>query len=123
MRNNLLKFICTVLLFTVGTTVALAHTSAISTTPKTGAILSESPPAIEITFAEAARLTSVVVQQEGKPERKLSFTPNVSSTNFKTTDPALEPGKSQVRWIALSADGHVVKGVIALTVNPAAKTH
>src|SRR5687767_14881972 len=110
------KHLGALMLFALGASSALAHTSATSTTPKTGSILDASPPKIGITFKEAARLTSVVVHQEGKPDRKLTFTPNGSATEFSVADPALEPGKSEVRWIALSKDGHVVKGVIALTV-------
>jgi methionine-rich copper-binding protein CopC len=46
--------------------VVFAHTSAVSTSPKTGAILEQSPPSIEITFKDPVRITSVVVQQEVK---------------------------------------------------------
>lgn len=99
---------------------ALAHTSATGTTPKSGSVLDASPANIGITFKEAARLTSVVVHQEGKPERKLTFTPQGSATEFSIDNPALEPGKSEVRWTALSKDGHVVKGVIVLTVKKSA---
>jgi methionine-rich copper-binding protein CopC len=123
MLLNLVKFSWVVVMFVLGTAVALAHTSTASTTPKTGSVLDQSPLAIEITFKEAARLTSVVVHQEGKPERKLEFEPNTSAMTFKTDDPKLEEGKSEVRWIALSKDGHVVKGAIVLTVKAqAAKT-
>jgi methionine-rich copper-binding protein CopC len=118
------KYIATLMLFAFGTSLALAHTSATSTTPKSGSVLDASPPAITITFKEAARLTSAVVHQEGKPERKLTFAPNTAATEFKIDQPQLEPGKSEVHWTALSKDGHVVKGTIALTVKaPAAQTH
>jgi methionine-rich copper-binding protein CopC len=123
MLIKLANFFCAVVMFMLGTTVAFAHTSAASTTPKTGSVLDQSPPAIEITFKEAARLTSVVVHQEGKPERKLAFEPKTSGTTFKIANPKLAEGKSEVHWIALSRDGHVVKGVIVLSVKaPAAKT-
>ena len=101
--------------------VALAHTSAVGTTPKSGSILDKSPSTIEIRFKAPVRITSVVVHQEGKPERTLTASPNASSATFKIDNPQLEPGHSQVRWIALSQDGHVVKGVIDLTVKPAAQ--
>ncbi len=100
--------------------LALAHTAAISTSPKTGAVLDSSPAEITITFKEAARLTSVIVQQEGKPDRKLEFAPSTSAAEFKIANPQLEVGRSHVRWTALSKDGHVVKGLIDLTVKPVA---
>jgi methionine-rich copper-binding protein CopC len=124
MPINLTKAVWTLALFALGTAVASAHTSAASTTPKTGSMLDRSPPAIEITFKEAARLTSVIVQQQGKPERKLAFEPNNAATTFKIDSPKLDEGKSEVHWVALSRDGHVVKGMIVLTVKAsAAKTN
>lgn len=119
MRTNIFRLGYTLLLFALGIAIADAHTSA-TTTPKSGAVLSESPASIQIMFKEAARLTSVVVHQEGKPERKVTFTPSGSATTFNIANPMLEAGKSEVRWIALSTDGHVVKGVIVLTLKPAA---
>jgi copper resistance protein C len=112
--------------FTIGglmlgiASLAIAHTSAVSTNPKTGAVLTQSPPSIEITFKDPVRVTSVVVHQEGKPERKLEGGPKTSTATFKIDNPQLEPGRSQVRWIALSQDGHVIKGVIDLTIKPTA---
>jgi copper resistance protein C len=100
--------------------LALAHTSAVSTTPKSGSVLEQSPASIEITFKDPVRMTSVVVQHEGKPERKLESSPKASAATFKIENPQLEPGASKILWIALSQDGHVVKGVIDLTVKPAA---
>jgi methionine-rich copper-binding protein CopC len=61
-------------------------------------------------------LTSVVVRQTGKPDRKLSFAPSTSAKMFKIDDPRLEPGKNEVVWTALSADGHVIKGTIEITI-------
>jgi copper resistance protein C len=99
---------------------AFAHTSTISTNPKTGSVLEQSPPAVEITFKDAVRMTSVVAVQQGKPERKLESSPQASATVFTIAHPQLETGRNEIRWIALSKDGHVIKGVIELTVKPAA---
>ena len=102
------------------TSIALAHTAATGSNPKTGSILTASPPSIEVTFKGPVRMTSVVVQQDGKPERKLQSSPQAASATIKIENPQLEPGLSRVQWTALSQDGHVVKGVIDLTVKPAA---
>jgi|HigsolmetaAR201D_1030396.scaffolds.fasta_scaffold04084_4 methionine-rich copper-binding protein CopC len=96
--------------------LASAHTTATSTTPKSGSVLNESPPAIEITFKDAARLTAVVVHRAGEPERKLSFSPSTSAKTFTIDNPMLQPGRNEVRWTALSADGHVIKGTIEITI-------
>jgi len=119
MSTLLVKFAGACLLLGLGS-AALAHTAAVSTTPKTGSMLEQSPPSIEITFKDAVRITSVVVQQDGKPERKLESSPKASAATFKIDNPRLEPGLSHVHWIALSQDGHVIKGVIDLTVKAAA---
>ena len=102
------------------TSLASAHTTAVDSTPKSGAILDQSPPNIEITFKAPVRVTAVVVQQDGKPERRLASSPPASSATVKIENPQLEPGLSHIHWTALSQDGHVIKGVIDLTVKPAA---
>ena len=100
--------------------LAAAHTAAVGSNPKSGSFLDASPPSIEITFKAPVRVTAVVVQQDGKPERKLSSTPPTAATTIKIENPQLAPGLSHVLWTALSQDGHVVKGVIDLTVKPVA---
>lgn len=117
--STLAKGLSAILLIALAS-VANAHTAATGSTPKSGSILDASPPSIEITFKAPVRVTAVVVQQDGKPERKLSSTPQTAATSIKIENPQLEPGLSHVRWTALSQDGHVVKGVVELTVKPAA---
>ena len=118
MAKFLAALLCMSLSLALGP-AAHAHTAALSTSPKTGAILEHSPPTIEITFKDAVRLTSVVVEQEGKAERKLASSPQANATTFTIANPQLESGLSKVHWTALSHDGHVIKGVIELTVKPA----
>jgi copper resistance protein C len=122
MASNKLKSTWAVLVAACGASLALAHTTVTSTSPATGSQLDESPQVITITFKEAARLTAVVVAQEGKPDRKLTFTPENNATEFKIDTPRLDTGKSTVRWTALSKDGHAIKGAIVLTVKAPAKT-
>ena len=96
-----------------------AHTAVAGTNPKTGSVLDKSPPVIEINFEHPAHLTSVVLVQAGKPERKLSFTPGGGATSFKLPDPNLAAGRNEIRWKALSGDGHVVGGSLILVIRPA----
>lgn len=125
MSTQFFKYAGAYLILALCAPLVLAHTSAISTTPKSGSILEASPPTISITFKEAARLTSVsVANVEAKSQRKLTFSPNSSATEFKVEHPQLAPGKNVVSWAALSKDGHVVKGAIVLTVKaPANQTN
>lgn len=99
--------------------IAFAHTQTTSTTPKSGSVLEQSPPSIEITFKDAVRLTSVVVALKGQAERKLDSTPRETAKAFTIANPELKPGLNEVRWTALAKDGHVMKGVIELTIKPA----
>ena len=102
--------------------LSLAHTSA-TTSPKSGAVLTQSPPTIEIKFEHEASLTSVVVVEAGKPERKLEFSPKGSGKLFTVANANLANGRSEIQWKALSKDGHVVSGSIILVVNPAQKSN
>jgi copper resistance protein C len=117
--SNLVRWVGASLLLALAS-LASAHTAAVGSTPKSGSILERSPPSIEITFKAPVRVTAVVVQQDGKPERKLASSPQASSATITIENPQLEAGLSHIHWTALSQDGHVVKGVIDLTVKPAA---
>jgi methionine-rich copper-binding protein CopC len=102
--------------------LSIAHTAA-TTTPKSGTELTQSPPTIEIKFEHEASLTSVVVVEAGKPERKLEFAPKGSGKVFTVSNANLAAGRSEIQWKALSKDGHVVSGTIVLVINPAQKSN
>jgi methionine-rich copper-binding protein CopC len=97
---------------------AAAHTTVASSTPPSGSTLEQSPPVIELKFHGAINLTSVVVIDAGKAERKIDFTPHASATVFQLPNPQLARGKSEVKWTGLSKDGHVVSGSLAFEVKP-----
>jgi len=96
---------------------ALAHTTLQSTSPASGAVLVQSPSEVTLTFGEPTRLTSIVVVKAGR-ERRLSFTPSGSAMTFVVPAPALTTGRNELRWRALSRDGHPVEGAIILVVRP-----
>jgi methionine-rich copper-binding protein CopC len=97
-----------------------AHSTILSTSPQSGSVLDQSPPTIEFTFRDPVRLTSVVVVQNGKPDRKLEFEPSDSAATFKLHRPQLGPGHNKIQWKALSKDGHVISGSVILVIAPAA---
>jgi len=123
MAHCFAKLIATSFLLGLLATQAFAHTTVISTSPKSGSTLEQSPPSIEITFREPVRLTSVVAVEAGKPERKLEFTSTDSAARFKVNNPDLGPGRAEIQWRALSKDGHVISGSLIFVVQPAAKTN
>jgi copper resistance protein C len=100
-------------------TVAHAHSKLESAEPKSGSTLERSPASIEIRFRDAVRLTSVTLVS-GQDERMLSFAPKASARQFTVDAPALASGRNEVRWKALSRDGHVIEGVLVYQVASAA---
>jgi methionine-rich copper-binding protein CopC len=101
-------------------TPAFAHSTVKSTTPASGSVLPTSPAEIVVTFNEPAQVTSMVVVETGKPERKLEFMPSGKATTFMVHDPKLSNGRNEVKWKALSKDGHAISGSIIMVVKPGA---
>jgi methionine-rich copper-binding protein CopC len=97
---------------------AAAHTTLESSSPPSGATLEQSPPVIEMKFRHPINLTSVVVVDAGKGERKLEFTPHASAAVFKLTNPQLAAGRNELAWKGLSSDGHVVTGSLVFEIKP-----
>ena len=98
---------------------AIAHSTVKSTSPASGSILTASPEQISIEFNEPARLTAVVAASADGSERKLSFGPANAVNVFTIVAPQLAQGRNEVRWTALSKDGHPIKGTIIIVVKPA----
>ncbi len=100
---------------------ALAHSTVKSTVPASGAVVNRSPDSVFINFNEPARMTSVVVAETGKADRKLEFTPpSGSTTSFRIPAPDLGAGRNEIKWKALSKDGHPISGSIIIVVKAGA---
>ncbi len=97
-----------------------AHTTVESAKPPDEAVLERSPPAIEIKFKHAVQMTSIIVQEADKSERKLAFAPTTSSALITIDNPGLKVGRNEIRWKGLSKDGHVIDGTLAYVIKPAA---
>ncbi|MET0984223.1 MAG: copper resistance CopC family protein [Steroidobacteraceae bacterium] len=102
---------------------AFAHTSLTRTSPANGAVLDASPPVIEMTCRETVRLTSVVIVKPDRAQVTLAFTPEGSAASFTVKRPQLAPGRNEIRWKALSKDGHVISGTLLLTLELATAAH
>jgi methionine-rich copper-binding protein CopC len=97
---------------------AAAHTTLESSSPPSGATLEQSPSVIEMKFHHPINLTSVVVIDASKAERRIDFTPHASAAVFKVQNPQLGPGRNQIAWKGLSGDGHVVSGSLVFEIRP-----
>lgn len=99
----------------VPATSALAHTALKSASPASGSVLTQSPPVLTLTFLQPTRLTSLVLVTAAG-ERALPFKPGGSARTFSAARPGLARGRNEIRWRALSQDGHVVEGSIILVL-------
>lgn len=114
MISRLMPMTAAVLLAITGST-ALAHTTLQSSTPASGSVLTASPPALTLTFADPLQVTAItLVAASG--ERSLAFRPGGSARSFTVQRPRLELGRNEVRWRALSRDGHVMEGSIIIVL-------
>jgi copper resistance protein C len=95
---------------------AFAHSTVKSVTPASGSVLLASPAEIVITFNEPARMTSIVVDEPGAGERKLDAMPSGLATTFTLPAPKLGSGRNEIKWKALSKDGHPIQGSIIIVI-------
>jgi copper resistance protein C len=102
---------------------ANAHTTVESADPANGAVLEQSPPTIELKFKHAVQMTSIVVLEADKSERKLTFTPAAGTTLVTIDKPSLHNGRNEIRWKGLSKDGHVISGTLVYELKPAIASH
>jgi len=100
---------------------AIAHATVKNTIPASGSVVNRSPDNVFINFNEPARMTSVVVAEAGKGDRQLAFTPpSGSTTTVRIAAPALGAGRNEIKWKALSKDGHPISGSIIIEMKAGA---
>ena len=99
---------------------AEAHTTLRSSSPTSGSVLTQSPPEFSLTFAEPVRLTSLVLVT-ATGERSLRFTPSGSSATYTSARPGFSPGRNEIRWTALSQDGHVMEVSVLIVMRAPAR--
>ncbi len=105
-------------LVVAGSLPVFAHAKIASTTPIDGAEVAAGLSKIAISFTEPMRITVVkVVRSEGLAE--ISASNELPKAFGKSVDIDVEPletGDYTVNWIALSGDGHVMKGKFSFAV-------
>ena len=96
---------------------AAAHSPLISSSPADGDVLAAVPNAIEIKFRGTARLVRLTLTGAQSGEVTLSDEHLMVENHRHTVAlPAIAADEYEVRWRALSADGHLVKGSFSFTV-------
>ena len=96
---------------------AAAHSPLISSSPADGDVLAAVPNSIEIKFRGTARLVRLALTGAQSGEVTLSEEHLMVEKHRHTVAlPAIAADEYEVRWRALSADGHLVKGSFSFTV-------
>ena len=100
---------------------AQAHAHLEKSTPADGSTLAAAPAAVEMTFSEVARLTSLSIQRDQDPRQVIKELPAVADKTLRIALPTLTPGVYTLAWRVVAADGHVSSGAVHFTIS--ASTH
>lgn len=97
--------------------VVWAHTPLVSVAPAPGATVAVSPTTVELVFKQPAKLIKLGVSGvQGAPVALRGGSLMLQGAHHRVPLPALASGRHTVRWRAISADGHVIKGQWSFTV-------
>jgi copper transport protein len=113
---HLLTTIALVLLTTFSTTPAWAHAELLSSTPQSGAALSDAPAALTLRWSEVVPDGSVrVTLLASGQEVPVHLSSDVDTTTLHPLE-SLVPGEHVISWKVVSADGHLVSGLVPFRI-------
>jgi methionine-rich copper-binding protein CopC len=95
---------------------AMAHSPLSVSVPADGDILSAAPSELQLNFRGAAKLVKLSLSQDGTDIPIGDAHLMQMATRHVVALPAMSAGSFKVRWRALSADGHVIRGDFDFTV-------
>jgi methionine-rich copper-binding protein CopC len=103
------------LLLAAGSVQAHAHLK--QSTPAEGAVVTEAPAAIELTFSESARVTLVSIQKGQEPKQTLIAPTGAAAEHISVSVPKLVPESYTLSWRVVSEDdGHIMSGELHFKV-------
>jgi len=102
--------------------LAFAHAKLVKSDPAEGSTLKAAPTKFVLTFGEPAKLTTLTLQKNAEPAKKIGPLPTSASAEISVPAPKLEPGKYVLAWRVMGDDGHVLPGKLTFTVGPTAAT-
>jgi methionine-rich copper-binding protein CopC len=107
----------TAVVLVMAAAVVQAHAHLKQSTPAEGAIVSEMPAAIEMTFSESARVTAVSIQKDQEPKQTLKAPTGAAAEHISVAVPKLAPGSYTLTWRVVSDDdGHIMSGALHFKV-------
>ena len=96
---------------------ALAHAELVSSTPAAGAVLTEAPAEIVLTFDEAVVGNSSFQLLDASGATIASGAPDPAApTTMRADLPELEPGAYEVQWTSVAEDTDIERGTFTFTV-------
>jgi len=114
----MIRTLVTVLIMLVGSSQAFAHSKLAWSNPANGQLLAQSPSELQLNFNSAVTLMAVVVERSavGRAVNTGFSAASELVEHYQLPLPHLVPDNYQVRWMALGADGHKVKGSFGFVV-------
>lgn len=99
---------------------ASAHDELLASSPEDGQVLDAAPAAIELEFSnDIIEMGTAIVVVDAEGAELAAGEPAISGRTVTATLPAgVADGEYQVRWRAVSADGHPIEGTIDFGVGP-----
>lgn len=95
----------------VAATAALAHSGKETVVPAEGAVVAGSPPAIQMIFDGAMRITQIRLTDAAGKSYALQRTDRMQPVlEFSAAPETLPPGDYRVEWRGISTDGHAMEG-------------
>ena len=96
--------------------LAFAHAKLVKSDPGDGTTVKAAPTKFVLTFGEPAKLTTLTLQKDTEPAKKIGPLPTEASAEISVPAPKLHPGKYVLAWRAVGGDGHVLPGKVTFTV-------
>jgi methionine-rich copper-binding protein CopC len=96
--------------------LAFAHAKLLKSDPVEGSTVKAAPTKFVLTFGEPAKLTTLTLQKDAEPAKKIGPLPTEAAAEVSVPAPKLEPGKYVLAWRAIGDDSHVVPGKLTFTV-------
>ncbi|PKG58053.1 copper resistance CopC family protein, partial [Shewanella sp. GutDb-MelDb] len=108
-----MKLVNTILLATslIISSSVWAHVGLSSSIPAKGAMLNETPSALELSFSGTVRLIKLTLKDSKNNDFKLSIpTSEQSQDQYSLALPTLAESTYTVSWMIMGKDGHKMKG-------------
>ena len=115
------RMVCALILVSCSA-LAFAHAKLVKSDPAEGSTVKAAPTKFVLTFGEPAKLTTLTLQKNAEPAKKIGSLPTDASAEISVPAPKLEPGKYVLAWRAVGSDGHVLPGKVTFTVGPTPAT-